>query len=238
VTWIGGVLITAFLAVFAMNGPEKDRPPNVMATTDKPSTVHNNGTTAERAWVITAANSAEGIRAEYSIMSKLFGKPQQDWKVLNRKIIKSNNKTVEHFTLSSNTGRKEIYFDISSFIGENKTLSDGIPLSLHDPILNRIVTITFLPRAAFDLHNFITELDGQPKFNEFLDALDISKIKDGFAARHRRKGQDEIIIELPQMTAIKLGALLDLIRRDTDDLEVQDWLDNCIGAIRYALKAG
>ncbi len=237
VTWIGGVLITVFLSVLAMTGPERDRPPNAIKTADNPSTVHNNGTTPERAWVIKAPNSAEGIRYEYSIMSKLFGKPQTDWKILNRKLMKAGDRTVEHFVLSTNTGRKEIYFDVSSFIEENKTMPDAVPISLHHPVFNRLVTIKFLPRAAFDLQNFIAEMDGNPKLNEFLDAIDVSKIRDGFAARRRRKDQNEIIIDLPQMTAIKLGVLLDLIRKDTDDLEVQDWIDNCTGAIRYALKA-
>lgn len=237
VTWIGGVLITVFLSLIAMTGPEKDRRPNVVETEDNPSTVHNNGTTPQRAWVINAPNSAEGIRAEYSVMSKLFGKPQTDWNILNRKLTKSGVRTVEHFLLSTKTGRKEIYFDVSSFIGENKTMSDGVPPILSHPAFNRLVTIKFLPRAAFDLQNFIVEMDGNPKLNEFLDAVDVSKIKDGFAARRRRKEQNEIIIDLPQMTAIKLGVLLDLIRKDTEDLEVQDWIDNCTGAIRYALKA-
>ena len=116
-------------------------------------------------------------------------------------------------------------------------MSDAVPISLHHPVYSRLVTIKFLPRAAFDLQNFIIEMDGNPKLNDFLDAMDVSKIRDGFAARRRRKDQNEIIIDLPQMTAIKLGVLLDLIRKDTEDLEVQDWIDNCTGAIRYALKA-
>ena len=237
VTWIGGVLITVFLSILAMTGPERDRTPNAIKTDDNPSTLHNNGTTLERAWVINAPNSVEGIRYEYSIMSKLFGKPKTDWKIINRKLTKSGDRTVEHFVLSTNTGRKEIYFDVSSFIGKNKTISDAVPISLDHPFYNRLVTIKFLPRAAFDLQNFIAEMDGNPKFNEFLDTIDVSKILDGFAARRRHQDQNEITIDLPQMTAIKLGVLLDLIRKDTEDLEVQDWIDNCTGAIRYALKA-
>jgi hypothetical protein len=236
-SWIGGVLITAFLSVLAMTGPEKGKLKTLIATGENPSTVHNNGTTPERAWVIKASNSAEGIGIEYSIMSKLFGKPQIDWKILNRNITNMDQRKVEHFVLSTKTGRKEIYFDISSFVGRNKTINDGVPLSLHDPIFNRIVTITFLPRAAFDLQNFIKEVDGNSNVHDFLDPLDISKINDGFDIRRRGKDKHEIIIDLPQMTAIKLGVLLDLIRKDTDDLEVQDWIDNCTGAIRYALRA-
>lgn len=236
-SWIGGVLITAFLSVLAMTGKEKDKPQPPIATGDNPSTMHNNGTTPERAWVIKASNSAEGIGIEYSVISKLFGKPQVDWKIVNRSLIDVDIRKVEHFVLSTKTGRKEIYFDVSSFVGQNKTLADGIPMSLHDPIFNRVVTIKFLPRAAFDLQNFINETGDNPKIHDFLDPLDISKIKDGFDGRRRRKDQHEIIIELPQMTAIKLGVLLDLIRKDTEDLEVQDWIDNCTGAIRYALKA-
>lgn len=237
VTWIGGVLITVFLLVLAMAGSEKNTSPNITKTEENPSTVHNNGTTAERAWIIRAPNSAEGIRLEYSIMSKLFGKPQTDWKIINRTLTKSEGRTVEYFVLSTKTGRKDIYFDVSSFVGSNKTISDAIPLSLHDPIFNKAIKITFLPRAAFDLQNFINEMDGNPKLEEFLDTTDISNIKIGFASRSRRKDQNEIMIELPQMTAIKLGVLLDLIRKDTQDLEVQDWIDNCTGAIRYALTA-
>jgi hypothetical protein len=236
VTWIAGVLVTAALAFIGLSGPDRAQAVHT-APVANAAPANGDGSSLERALPIKAANSAEGIRIEYETLSKLFGKPKADWNILGRKVLQHSGRSIEHFVLSTKAGRKEMFFDISMFVGQNKSVADAIPVSLHDPILNRSVTITFLPRAAFDLQNFLTEIDGNSKAAELLDARDMANLKAAFEKRRKREGQDEIIIDLPQMTAIKLGVLLEMVRKQTEVLEVQDWLDNCAGAIRYALQA-
>lgn len=170
-------------------------------------------------------------------MSKLFGKPNADWKILNRNIINNDNKTIEHFILSTKTGHKEIYFDITSFIGSNKSFSDGIPLPRNDIAFNRVVSITFIPKDAFDLHQFINHIKDSKKAKEFFEPKDIEDLDNAFSNRFRREDKNEITVKLHQFTAIKLGVCLEMMRKDTKDLHVQNWADNCTGAIKHALRS-
>ncbi|MCZ8087960.1 MAG: hypothetical protein ACK5WW_08110 [Brevundimonas sp.] len=170
-------------------------------------------------------------------MSKLFGRANIDWKILHRSVRRESTSAVEHFVLNTKNGRREIFFDGSSFIDKNLSSADAIGPAENDPMFQRVVEIRFLPKAAFDLSGFIHQTSSSEKLREFLSDDDLMNIRRGFDERKRPKGKDEIIVRLPQMTAIKLGVLLDLIRNDTNDLEVQDWIDNCTGAIRYALSA-
>jgi hypothetical protein len=89
---------------------------NKPVTLEKPS---QNGLTPATAIPIKAANSAEGIPKEYAAMIALFGRPNRDWKKMDRSTIEYQNRILEKFILSVADRRTEVYFDITGWVKNN-----------------------------------------------------------------------------------------------------------------------
>jgi hypothetical protein len=80
------------------------------------------GSTPDTAIFIPAANSIEGIPREYAALRALFGESNRDWKLLNRSVINTNNgRMLDKFVLSASNRRREVYFDITSWMSGNTT---------------------------------------------------------------------------------------------------------------------
>jgi hypothetical protein len=76
------------------------------------------GSSFNKAIIIKAKNSTDGIAAEYKYVSKKYGRRGVDWKMIQQSL--SYNKKKPYDILKINYKEKEIniYFDISSFFGK------------------------------------------------------------------------------------------------------------------------
>jgi hypothetical protein len=73
------------------------------ATRDKRTLAEHReaGSTPDIPIVIHAANSIEGIPREYAALRALFGEPTRDWKLINRRVLSTQNgRTLERFVVS------------------------------------------------------------------------------------------------------------------------------------------
>ena len=66
--------------------------------------------------VVGAANSLEGVAAEYRYLEQRFGKKGDDWKVEEQSLLNQNDRFFDRLVLKTKSeGEIEIYFDITSF---------------------------------------------------------------------------------------------------------------------------
>lgn len=117
------------------------------------------GSTPDTAIFIHAANSIEGIPREYAALRALFGESNRDWKLLNRSVINTNNgRMLEKFVLSASNRRREVYFDITSWMSGNTTRRAKDALDRVIAPHERNVEI-LLPKAEFfTLHVVVLRL--------------------------------------------------------------------------------
>jgi hypothetical protein len=93
-------------------------PPRQHSTQAVPPT--EGGATPETAIRIWAANSIEGIPKEYAMLTAMFGSPNKDWKLIGRSLIHlDDGRKLEKFIIGVCNKRKEVYFDITEFMGGN-----------------------------------------------------------------------------------------------------------------------
>jgi len=80
----------------------------------------NSGTSIEDAIVILdAANSADGVKAEYDLLAMMFGHRGKDWTVQGQRLLFENGKPYDAIYVLFPSGEKAIYyFDISGFFGK------------------------------------------------------------------------------------------------------------------------
>jgi hypothetical protein len=76
------------------------------------------GSSFDKAIIVTAKNSTDGIAAEYKYVAKKYGRRGVDWKMIQQSL--SYNKKTPFDILKINYKEKEIniYFEISSFFGK------------------------------------------------------------------------------------------------------------------------
>ncbi len=91
----------------------KDEPGERKAQTSGTAISAEDGATPENAIRIHAASSVEGIPKEYVILEAMFGTPNQDWKLIGRSLIHTNDgRRLDRFIISARDNAKELYFDI------------------------------------------------------------------------------------------------------------------------------
>jgi hypothetical protein len=78
----------------------------------------SDGSTHDRAVVIRATSSVEGIDAEYQWLEAHFGRQGRDWTIEMRMNGTENSKSYETFLIKLASGEKRtVHFDISAFYG-------------------------------------------------------------------------------------------------------------------------
>lgn len=96
-----------------------ERPEQAMATKANAQPTQG-GSTLESAIPIHAANSLEGIPKEYAILRAMFGTEQRDWKLIDRFLTHTDDgRKIEKLIVNASGKRKEVYFDVTSFVSGN-----------------------------------------------------------------------------------------------------------------------
>jgi hypothetical protein len=80
---------------------------------------HNSGNSQEDAIkILGAQNTFDGIEAEYKYISRIYGKENEDWRLLIQALLIDKNKQFDHLEILLKSGEKvEFYFDVSDFLG-------------------------------------------------------------------------------------------------------------------------
>jgi hypothetical protein len=111
---------TAILDVLRKHGALKNDVPKPKLPISGSEALAKGGTTPGSAIRIHAANSIEGIPKEYAVLKAMFGTPNQDWKLIERSLLDTNDgRRLEKFIISAAGSRREIYFDITEWIKGN-----------------------------------------------------------------------------------------------------------------------
>jgi hypothetical protein len=77
------------------------------------------GSSIEKAVIIKAANSMEGISAEYQYLSNKYGIRGQDWNLEMQSLMQDKGKSYDVMMVALKDGTKQsIFFDISEFFGK------------------------------------------------------------------------------------------------------------------------
>jgi hypothetical protein len=79
----------------------------------------NSGNSQEDAIkILGAKNTFEGIDAEYKYISTIYGKENEDWRLLSQALLVDKGKQIDHLKILLKSGeRAEFYFDVSDFFG-------------------------------------------------------------------------------------------------------------------------
>ncbi|WP_157803989.1 hypothetical protein [Acidovorax sp. 69] len=94
------------------------RPNAPPAAQPQPASHAPDGYTRDRAIVIRATSSVQGIDAEYQWLEAHFGKQDRDWSIEMRMNGTEGSKSYETFLIRlANGEEKDVHFDISSFYG-------------------------------------------------------------------------------------------------------------------------
>lgn len=71
------------------------------------------GLTYERAIVVVAGASGEGIRTEYAHLHRMFG---NRWRLLRQSLVKDGERSFDVMEVQVGRRTATVYFDITSFI--------------------------------------------------------------------------------------------------------------------------
>lgn len=76
------------------------------------------GSSLDKALIVNAANSDEGVPAEWRYLVATFGRKDVDWSLDRKLLQESNGRHYDVFTLKLKDGQKKVvYLDITSFYG-------------------------------------------------------------------------------------------------------------------------
>jgi hypothetical protein len=143
------------------------------------------GTTPESAIRIHAANSLVGIPKEYPVLKAMFGAPNQDWKLIERSLLDTDDgRRLEKFIISASGKRREIYFDITEWFKGNTSKEAKAALEAIIALQDKPLTIQ-LPKEEFmtlqmgllrlteaQLNQLgLSQADRKSMLDPFLDAL-------------------------------------------------------------------
>ena len=77
-----------------------------------------NGSSLESAIVVRAANSSEGIAAEYAWIENKYGQHEVDWIRRDKNLGQDGDRIIESFVIETKAGEShEVWFDITGFFG-------------------------------------------------------------------------------------------------------------------------
>lgn len=76
------------------------------------------GSSFEKAIIIKAKTSSEGIAAEYNYLEKKYGRKNVDWQMIQQSLSYHNKKPFDILKIKHNNKEFDVYFEISSFFGK------------------------------------------------------------------------------------------------------------------------
>lgn len=117
------------------------------------------GSTPGSPIVIHAAHSIEGIPREYAALRALFGEAKRNWNLIDRRVINTDDgRTLERFVVSTSGHRKEVYFDITSWMSGNTTRAAKDALDQLVARHDRIVKVLIPKEEFFTLQGVLLRL--------------------------------------------------------------------------------
>ena len=76
------------------------------------------GSSYEKAIIVKAKNSTDGIGAEYKYLDQKYGRRGVDWQMIQQSLSYKNNKPFDVLKIKYKGKVLNIYFEISSFFGK------------------------------------------------------------------------------------------------------------------------
>lgn len=77
-----------------------------------------NGSSFEKAIIVKAKNSTDGIGAEYKYLDQKYGRRGVDWQLIQQSLSHKNNKPFDVLKIKYKGKVVNVYFEISSFFGK------------------------------------------------------------------------------------------------------------------------
>lgn len=112
------IICLSFIVIGCSSSKNLTNNSNRVTRIDNAQFYGGDGSSFEKAIIIKAKTSSEGIAAEYNYLEKKYGRKYVDWQMIQQSLSYHNKKPFDILKIKYKDKTFNVYFEISSFFGK------------------------------------------------------------------------------------------------------------------------